>query len=240
MSQFDITVDRVIHAAAVNETLISTDLKSSYEVNVTLTRLLMEMSKNNQIAEFVYISTFHIYGKDRGLIDKGTPILPKNDYGLTHYLSEIIVESLGKSFGVNTLTVRPTNIYAIPQDLTAFNRWTLVPFDFVRSAVNDGAIILRSSGMQERNFVDASDVVSATHLIKECETVDAYGNDTLTIRAFALLVAGVVEQEIDKKVNVDWVGDDTSYEKLSFNENDLYKPEAFIGKFIKDLIRIVE
>jgi len=97
----DIKIDRVINAAAVNETLISDHLVCAYNINVSLTRILLELARIHKIPEFIYISTFHVYGKADGEIGCTTVKKPKNDYALTHYLSENIVNFLGDTFGMN-------------------------------------------------------------------------------------------------------------------------------------------
>ncbi len=237
--KFDVKVDRVINAAAINETLIMDSLKSTYEINVTLTRLLMEMASKNNIYEFVYISTFHVYGVEEGKVSEINSVNPKNDYGLSHYLSEVIVNNLGEKLNINTINIRPTNIYGIPVDIDSFNRWTLIPFDFVRSALREGVISLKSSGMQQRNFVDVSDVVAATHLVSQAKTINVYGNDTLTVREFALLIESILKEELKKVTSVTWTSEEKPHAPLLFSSADCYRPTQNVANFIKKFIRVL-
>ncbi len=230
-------IDRVVHVIAVNETQIHLNLAQAYHINVSLTRLLLEMAKKHQIGEFIYLSTFHVYGKGEGDINEQTVIEPKNDYGLSHYLSERIVSDLGQVFGLKTLIVRPTNVYGVPVDMTTFNRWTLVPFAFVRSAVQDSDIAIRSSGLQARNFVSVQDVCKATELVGKYTVVNAYGLDTLTIRDFALKVAEEVGKQMNKTCAVRWVGNSSSAVVARLNVSTLceaYRPQQQIDTYLHE------
>lgn len=195
--------DLLIHAAAINEVLINDDLKKSYFMNVTLTRLLVELAKKLNVKQFIYISTFHVYGRSQGFIDEDTVPSPVNDYGLTHLLSESIVTNLCKANNIETLIVRPTNIYGVPKNIKAFNRWSLVPFAFVKSAVKDGVISLSSSGIQQRNFVSIDSVINTFDLIGEVKIVNAIGVSTLSIFDFATFVASAVGEVLSKEVVVE-------------------------------------
>jgi len=233
--------DRLINAAAINEVDINKNISATYNVNVTLTRYLVELAHKHKIPEFTYISTFHVYGGANNVIDVDLICEPKNDYGLTHYLSEQIVRTLGKAYGINTLVVRPTNIYGCPVNMTLFNRWSLVPFAFIKSAIEDRTINIRSSGLQLRNFVSVHDVLKATLLIEKVEVVNAYGLEALTIRAFAQKIASVINSTKNVDVNVKWLDDDktSSDETLSFTENKNYHPVENIENYISDFVELL-
>jgi UDP-glucose 4-epimerase len=187
-----IQFQRLILAAAVNETQIQQDLQLSYQVNVVLTRQVVELCRRSKISELVYFSTFHVYGRSSGELDELSPVAPKNDYGLTHYLSERIVLDLASYASYKPLILRPTNIYGLPSQLSDFHRWSLVPFEFVQSAVLKGKIEIRSSGQQLRNFVSIDDVVRSTELVGQVKVLNVFGLNTLSIVEFARMVAKVL------------------------------------------------
>lgn len=236
-------VDRIVHTAAVNETQIDCNLSCTYTINVTMTRLLLELAKKHKIPEFVYLSTFHVYGKGDGRIDDGSATEPKNDYGLTHYLSERIVQSLGPVLGIRTLIVRPTNIFGIPIDMASFDRWTLVPFAFVRSGLNEGLIEIHSSGLQVRNFVGVADVCAATDMVGAQIVINAYGLDTLTIRDFALLVKSRVNADSEQDCQVIWQDkgvDEKAAELFVSNSFDDYRPQQRLNDYIVQFIKVLK
>ncbi|MGV7962401.1 NAD(P)-dependent oxidoreductase [Photorhabdus tasmaniensis] len=178
----------IIDVAAVNETQIHSNIKLAYDINVTRARAIVELAKRQNINNISYCSTFHVYGKQSGIIDKNSKYTPLNDYGLTHLLSEIIYRTFGDVYGKSVKIVRPTNIYGLPVLLNNFNRWTLVPYNFIKSAIDRKSIEIRTSGLQKRNFVDINNVVECL-LSFSSITVDAIGKNTISIREFALLVS---------------------------------------------------
>jgi UDP-glucose 4-epimerase len=236
-------VSRIIHAAAVNEQNIPNDLTASYAVNVTATRLLIELAKKNDIKEFVYISTFHVYGKSSGYIDETHHTDPLNDYGLTHLLSEEIVIKLAKINNLTPLIIRPTNIYGIPIDMKLFDRWTLVPFAFIRSAVLESQIVLTTSGRQLRNFVDIIDVLDATDQVGKAIIINVASQDNLSIRDFALKISSIIKDIYNLNCKVTWIDDKAKNDDILVvgnREFDLCRQgdlDKFIVNFTQSVMR---
>lgn len=205
LSEFNI--DTVILCAAVNETQISQSLSETYKINVALTRVVVELAKRANISNMIYVSTFHVYGRSYGHLDEISDCHPLNDYGLTHLLSEKIIVNQCSQNNMQYLIVRPTNIYGIPADLTNFDRWTLVPFEFVREAVKRQRIVIKSSGKQLRNFVSVDDVIASFDVLGKHPVVNCYGSDTLSIFDFANVVAKHVQRLLGKQVVVSRIED---------------------------------
>lgn len=237
-SDFSCPIDRIVHCAAVNETMIKKSTETTFDVNVTLTRTLCDLAIELGVKEFIYISTFHVYGVSSGTVGPGVICNPINDYGLTHYLSEEILRNTLPRAQIAVLCLRPTNIYGIPLDISVFDRWSLVPFDFIKNAMEEGCIRLLSAGTQERNFVDICNVVKAEPQKSGFEVRDVYGNDTLTIKGFAELVAEVIKEVHQVDISIEKPNDikqNESYsEPLQFsNSQSSYKSEGTIREFIK-------
>ena len=131
--------------------------------------------------------------------------------------------------------------FGCPVNMTLFDRWSLVPFDFIKNAIEEQLINIRSSGLQLRNFVSVHDVLKATLLIDKLDIVNAYGLDTLTIREFAQKIAHIINLKPKYNVVVNWLdGESTSTEEsLSFNENMSYLPIENIENYISDFIELI-
>ena len=69
-SDFKHSIDRIVHCAAVNETMINKSPELTFDVNVTFTRTLCSLAIALDIREFIYISTFHVYGISSGSMVK--------------------------------------------------------------------------------------------------------------------------------------------------------------------------
>lgn len=232
-------VDRIIHCAAVNETMIAGSLIDSFDVNVTLTRSLADIAKKFGTKEFLYLSTFHVYGRYSGQISVDDRCDPISDYGLTHYLSEEILRNALRDSDVSVLCLRPTNVFGIPESISSFDRWSLVPFSFIRQSIENGYIHLKTSGTQKRNFVDISNVVEAEPGKQKFEIRNIYGDDTLSIRDFAGFVAHTIEKNFDKRVGLTVDGNfseiNAKAPDLSFGGNSQdYMPKGNLEDFILD------
>ena len=239
LSDFSTPVDRIVHCAAVNETMIKESSETTFDVNVTFTRTLCDLALELKIKQFIYVSTFHVYGASSGPFGPDTICNPLNDYGLTHYLSEEILRNTLRGEQISILCLRPTNIYGVPPHLSLFDRWSLVPFNFVKAAMEDKRIKLVTSGLQERNFVDVRNVIKAKPKKPGFEIRDIYGKDTLSIIDFAKLVARVIKEVHQIDVSIELPHTTNKSQKkissLEFHDHkNLYPYEGNIEEFIKE------
>ena len=182
-----------IHTAAQNENYCKVDDIPCYRVNVEGTKIALEYTRKSGINNFIYLSTFHVYGNPIGYIDEDVLPNPKNDYGLTHFLSEKIVEMYSSEFGINGLIVRPSNIYSDPS--ININRWSIVPNCFCKELIESNKITLKSSGLQKRNFVSI-DSVSNDIINNQGRNgiIHSYGLDTRNILSIAKEVLKVANK----------------------------------------------
>lgn len=234
-------VDTIVHCAAINEVYINDSIDRTYSINVTLTRKLTELASIANIRSFIYISTFHVYGVSSGLVTNESEINPLNDYGLTHYLSEEIIRTRSKQANFNYLIVRPTNIYGAPSSFDTFNRWKLVPFQFLRHALIDKKITINSSGQQFRNFVSINEVIDCLDLIGKETVVNAYGNMELSISDFARHIADAIGSYLNTNIEVERKGklEPGDYQINVRNKNSKFTPrngefERFIKKMLEE------
>tara|TARA_B100001559_G_C16402524_1_gene576439 strand:- start:72 stop:962 length:891 start_codon:yes stop_codon:yes gene_type:complete len=242
-SDFIYPIERIVHCAAINETLTEESTETTFDVNVTFTRTLSNLAIELDVKEFIYISTFHVYGVSSGTVGPDSVCRPINDYGLTHFLSEEILRNTLPPRQISTLCLRPTNIYGIPVDMNNFDRWTLVHFDFIKKAMEDKCIRLLTAGNQERNFVDICNVVQAEPQQQSFEVRDIYGNDTFTIKDFAQMVADLIKDTHQIDVQIIKPDDAIQFEKnnglLKFlDTGSSYKPKGTLEEFIKQFSSI--
>ncbi|GHX80281.1 NAD(P)-dependent oxidoreductase [Vibrio cholerae] len=240
LSELISDIDCIIHCAAINEVSINDSIDKTYSINVTLTRKLVEYAERNNVKSFIYISTFHVYGLISGDINEKSKINPINDYGLTHYLSEEIIRTRSKYSDFDYLIIRPTNIYGIPNDFESFDRWSLVPFQFVRDAILKGRIVINSSGQQYRNFVSINDVLNCFHLLGKESVVNAYGSMELSIHDFAKYISSYMKENHSVDVEVVVKGKLISGEHSINvrNTSSIYSPSY--GEFDHFIERMIE
>ena len=92
-------IDYVIHLASkVAVTDVENNLDEAYDVNVNGTiALIKDIKKNNRPIGLFYASSSHVYASSENLIKETDAILPQNSYGLTKYVSELLLQDFSKS-----------------------------------------------------------------------------------------------------------------------------------------------
>ncbi len=154
-----IELDYIIHTASYNEHFHKNYAKKALLVNSLGTRNLIEVLKDKNIKNFIYISTFHIYGATNGVIDETTPPNPKNDYASTHLFAEYYLKQFYNSNNFPYIIFRLTNSYGSPKSIST-NKWYLVLNDLVKFAYLYRKITLQSNGEAKRDFIWMGDVCS--------------------------------------------------------------------------------
>lgn len=204
-------VDVVIHAAALNDADCRKDSYRAMMVNGYGTRNMLEEASRAGVKKFIYLSTFHVYGAvQTERIDEGTLPVPVGDYGITHYLAELYCQKYQRERGLKTISLRLSNGYGAPL-FKEQNCWMLVVNDFCKRAVEEGSILLKSAGTQERDFIAIPDILQAIDLFVRMEdsriSFPAYqvgGKRSISIRDLAGLVAKVYREKHGKTIAVEF------------------------------------
>jgi len=223
--------DLFIHAAAAHEVTCREQPYRSIFYNVAGTKAALDFCVLNEIQHFVYLSTFHVFGHPQGIIDESTVPSPINDYGLSHLQAEQYVQMYSKANSLRGLVVRPSNFFGIPANLQACDRWTLIPLAFCREAVETNKIILKTSGLQERNFVSVTDICDAIDKaieVKDLEILHVFGQDTLSVRGLAELVQTVMRNKLSTDIVIEYPSISSTQPLqniLSFTYTSLYLRE---------------
>ncbi len=201
-------VDLFIHAAGANENTCLSDPYTSVSQNTIGTIAALDFCVENNIETFIYLSTFHVFGNPSGLIDEKTPPSPFNIYGISHLHAEDYVTMYTRKGLLKGIILRPSNLFGVPDDLSTFKRWSLIPFSFCRDAVIQKAINLKTSGSQMRNFISVFDVCKIIELViqqpNQYPVIHAAGSETLSVKDFAYTVQKVMKHhfKLDVYVNV--------------------------------------
>ena len=238
--QFPRAIDVIIHAAAAHEvSCVERPLRSAAQ-NVVATLALLEAAVRNHIPKFVYLSTFHVFGQPSGIINETTTPSPTNLYGLTHLQCEQALEMHARLGRLHGLAVRPANFFGIPPDLTKFDRWTLTPFAFLREGLETGGIVLKTPGLQRRNFVSVESVCRL--ILRQLEdstpfrVVHSTGAESYTIRELAFLARTVLEAH-DHSVKVSMPDGENHPADFTFESlHPQPAPELTMAQFLGELV----
>lgn len=150
-------VDTVVHLAALNEIDCAQDALAALEVNGMGTLRLLQAAQAAGVRRFIYFSTAHVYGAPLvGAISEQTVPRPIHPYAITHKVAEDFVLAARDQGKIDGIVLRLSNGFGAPI-AAEVNRWTLLVNDLCRQVVSTGKLVLRSNGLQQRDFITLQD-----------------------------------------------------------------------------------
>jgi UDP-glucose 4-epimerase len=194
--------DALVHAAGVTDEDFA-DRQRAFSKALDGAERLAQAATKESVARLAYVSTAHVYGPLEGAIDEDSAVNPLGDYAIAHFATEQLFRRAVAAPGAAALLMRPCAVYGTLPDLERFRRWSLIPFDFPRQAIA-GRIVLKSAGLQQRNFVAAADIARAVSdwLARGeagASVRNVPGPDTLSVYDFAQLCARIARDVTGKE-----------------------------------------
>ncbi len=206
-------IDFCVHTASFNEFFLPNYPKNALEINTLGTRNLLEVLSEKKINNFIYFSTFHVYGTSCGVVTEESELNPNNDYASTHLFAEYYVKQFGITNNLQYTILRLTNSYGSPTFIDS-NKWYLVLNDLAKSAFESGKIIIKSNGKAKRDFIYMDDVaIVIDKLIQLKATNGIYNlssNKSYTILEAAEIVKVNYMKKYNKNINIDINKEDMS------------------------------
>lgn len=208
----NISFDYVIHAASMNDMFVDNYANLALEVNTKGTRNILAAIDKSQLKNFVYLSTFHVYGASEGLITEESPTLSRHDYATTHLFAEYYVKQFHYTDKLPYTIIRLTNSYGCPIDKKS-SKWYLILNDLARMAIEQHQIVLKGNGRASRDFIWMGTVCEVLEKICRLPTAP---NDIFNLsgeQSFSTLeIANFVKQAAQEALDVNL--------QISINEED--------------------
>ena len=245
--------DLIIHLASLADPISY----AKYPVETILTNVygcknLLEYCKNHTNTKFVYSSSFEVYGKSNSdVLDEKTIgelnfMELRSCYAESKRLCEVLINSYSSEYNVKYNILRYSSVYGPTMKLDD----TKAHAEFIKNALNSKDIVMKSEGLQLRNYSYVFDVVDASLAVMfSNKTNEVYNiassNSVSSIRNFAEIVSKICN------VNVAF-SEPTAIEKLGYskpknsvlNVNKLeqlgWKPNYTLDEGISDTIRILK
>jgi UDP-glucose 4-epimerase len=154
-------VDVVYHLAARVSVPESVLYPRDYNnVNVGGTVALMEAMRDVGVRRVVLTSSGAVYGDlaEQPLTETLTPN-PRSPYAVSKLAAEYYVRTIGRLWGIETVSLRIFNAYGPGQHLPASHP-PVVPH-YLKQALRGGTLVAHGDGSQTRDYVYVDDVVSA-------------------------------------------------------------------------------
>ena len=203
-------VHTVFHLAAANEHACAADPELALEVNGRRSERLLQAAIDAGVRHFVYFSTAHVYGSPlQGRFDEMMPVEPVHPYASSHRVAEEAVLAAQAEDRIKGLVLRLSNGFGAPGD-AAVDRWTLIVNDLCRQAVVDGKLVLKSSGLQQRDLVTLHDICRAVRYLIGLDPkrwgdglFNVGGEMPLTVLEMAQLIAERAEAVLGRRPPID-------------------------------------
>lgn len=223
-------IDVVIHAAGMNAQDCAADPELAMEFNGAATACLVDAACRAGVRRFIYLSTAHVYASPlEGSITEEMSPTNSHPYAASHLAGENAVLSARRRGEIEGMALRLSNAFGAPTHKEV-NCWTLLVNDLCRQAVQRGELILRSSGLQKRDFVPLAEVCRVIAHLASCDLV-SYAPSVINIgtgvsrslREMALLVRQRCKLVLDVTPEMKCLepGVDEKYPELEYRSNEL-------------------
>ncbi|MFC5261622.1 NAD-dependent epimerase/dehydratase family protein [Kribbella qitaiheensis] len=161
ISAFETRPRAVIHLAALTSVLRSVDAPMrTFAENVTITQVLLELSRGSGVDQFVLASTNAVVGDvGTATITAELPLRPLTPYGATKAACEMLLSAYSGSYGLATAALRFTNVYGPGMS----HKDSFVP-RMMRAALTGEGVRVYGDGLQRRDLVFIDDVVGGVLL----------------------------------------------------------------------------
>lgn len=222
----------LIYCAGVTDEEIINNKNQAIKKNTVELVKLVEWAKKIGVEHFIYISSAHVYGDLNKELTPESKVAPKSLYSTLHLFAENYINS---KFNKSTI-IRPGAVYG--EVSKKFNRWELIPFSFPRDLALNNKIIIKSHGMQERNFISSSTISKIiAHSIEKSifGIINPVGHYSISILDFANLCIKTIDERKSNNLNLKLeVLEKSSYvSKFNFMPN----PNIELPKEDKNLLK---
>jgi len=154
-------VTAVVHLAALNDRLAAQDPELAEAVLGRGTDALVNAAIENNVQRFIFMSTAHVYSSPLyGVITESTPTTNQHPYATSHISGERAVAERHDNERFLGIRLRCANGFGYPM-ISEVDIWHTLVYDLCKQVVATHKMTLRSSGLQQRNFVAVSDICSA-------------------------------------------------------------------------------
>ncbi len=157
-------VSYIFHMGAIANVPQSVqDPETTHDVNVTGTFKLLCTAKKAKVRRVIFTSSSAIYGETNIFpsTEKQLP-MPESPYAASKIMGEYYCKNFSSLYGLETVCLRYFNVYGPRQNPKS--RYACVIPIFLKSVLEGEPVQIHWDGLQSRDFVHVSDVVSANIL----------------------------------------------------------------------------
>lgn len=207
--------DVVIHGADE-----SNDVESMVSSNIVGTKNMIDASVENEVSQFVFISTESVYGKQESESEDSwsehDPVNPLNTYSASKAAAELLVRSAGEEKGLQYQIVRLCNAYGPWQSPAEF-----IP-RVIKSITEGVSFKMPGQGEHVRDWMHVWDVCDALMTIIDNGEMNQTYNVSTTLQYKNIEVFQLICNIFNSGHElVEFVHDDTTHYRYSMSNDKL-------------------
>jgi len=199
--------DAFINLVSLGPQQASVPPETAFAVDVLPTWVLLQRAAERRLRRCIYVSTDRVLdGAPDAQPGAETQAAPISQYGLTHVLTEQVVDYFDRNSPVDAIVARLSSSYGSPW-FRETNWKAPVINQLCRMAADDGVIRLHSDGLAQRDFVHIADVSRFVAAVLGVDTLPSSlyhvgSGRKHSIRAAAHAVADAVQARTGRQVPV--------------------------------------
>jgi UDP-glucose 4-epimerase len=241
-------VDVVIQAAGMNAQDCAHDPVGALSFNGVATARLVAAASRARVRRFIYLSTAHVYANPLiGAITEENFLSNLHPYATSHLAGEHAVLSANQQGHIRGIVLRLSNAFGAPMHENV-NCWTLLVNDLCKQAVQTRKLVLKTSGLQHRDFVDLSEVcrVAEYFAMGNGDTLSSsifnVGGVSQTVFEMALLIQRRAERILGFQPSLyrQKEADNVLYPKLNYRSDRLVAAGVMINDKVNNSAEIDE
>lgn len=163
-------IDIVFHLACLGVRHSIKNIFENHRVNAEGALNVLQKAHNEGVKKFIYCSSSEVYGTAKYVpMTEAHPTNPCTVYGASKLAGEAYARVYHKTYGMNTVIVRPFNVYG-PRSHHEGDAGEVIPKSIVR-ALNNEPVLIFGNGSQTRDFTYVEDTAHALVEAAKCDNV---------------------------------------------------------------------
>jgi UDP-glucose 4-epimerase len=189
-------IDIVYHLACLGVRHSLHDPVENHLVNAGGTLAMLVSAREHGVRRFIYVSTSEVFGTAQyAPMDERHPTWPETVYGGSKLAGEAYARAFFRTYGMDTVVVRPFNTYG-PRSHFEGDSGEVLPRTIVRLQAGHRPLVF-GDGAQTRDFMHVSDTAAALTLLADSpavigQTINLGSGTEVSVNALCAAVADAV------------------------------------------------
>lgn len=165
-----------------------------FSKNMNIALNMLEASVKSKVKTFLLVSSADVYIQTNSLLTEKSSLNINYQQGINYYIlaklvSEILAKQFSSQYGINTVIVRPTNLYGPADDFEEINKMRFIPTVIRKSFLGKEPVTIWGNGKQLKSFLYIEDFLQiCCKLIEKSvygKPINVAGKQTISLKKLA-------------------------------------------------------